>query len=504
MTATAEGPIGEMRVLILEGPRGEGKTATGLAACLTLARRVVREGRIGALPIRVGCVRDTWVNLMRTTILSIEEMGRKGLKIQWKDGKHECIVTDAVGKPLVHIYFFGLDRPEDADKLQGFVCGVLWLEEVAAAAGLDTGIPADVLALGGTSLRQPGIPWLRILVTMNSPEEEHWISTVETELEARGVKSITVKRFNIAPGEKSEHFRLLALENTDNPDQASAWEESADEFDAYRERNRELLASIGRHDLVDRLVEGKRGGVQVGEPVIVNFSKEHISKDPLQPYRALPFYRAWDQEPNPAVCIYQILPRNLGINVLGSHVMENATIEQLIKQWLLPWLAKVGLLTRGGSDLSWGRGPKGGVTWRDVGDPVFLNQQLSAGQILQQLLGTSLTPGPIEWEARRAAGIAAFERGAPGGRRFVLIEEAENEVMLQGLKGRFRYPKNQSTGRIVMSIDAAKRVSGKYSNPIDAFLYGLAVTHPAIEWLRQGMRRPAPRTQDQPKSWQGA
>ena len=504
LAATAEGPAGEMRVLILEGSRGEGKTATGLMACIELAKRVHREGRGKALPIRVGCVRDTWVNLQRTTLVSIEEAARKGIKMQWKDARRECIIQDRDGKPVVHIYFFGLDVEADTNKLQGFVMAILWLEEVAAAEGLDSGIPSSSLALGGTSLRQPDIPWPRILVTMNPPDEEHWIGNVEEELANRGLASIKVHRFLMRPGEKSEHFRTLAIENEQHQEVSEAWRESADEFDRYRERNRALLESIGRHDLVTRLVEGQRGGVQVGEPVIVNFSKEHISKDPLNIYKSLPIYRGWDQEPNPAVCLYQVLPHNMGINVLGSHVEENATMEQIIKGWLLPWMSKVGIMTRGAADSSWGRGPRGGVQFVDIGDPVFLNQQISAGQILQRMLNTSLTPGPVEWEARRAAGIAAFERGSKSGRRFVLIEESENTVMIHGLQGRFRYPKNRSTGRVVMSIEAAKRVSGKYSNPIDAMLYGFAVTHPAIEWLRQTMRRPVPPPRESPKGWQGA
>lgn len=504
--ATAEGPAGELRLLICEGPRGEGKTASGLVACMELAHRVVREGRHSALPLRVACVRDTFINLQRTTLVSIEEMGRKGVRMTWRDGRRECIVMDREGTvPMVHIYFFGLDRPDDADKLQGFVCGILWLEEVASAAGLDTGIPADVLALGGTSLRQPGISWQRILVTMNSPDDDHWIGSVETELAQRGLASIRVHRTMIPAGEKSAHFRALAQEAANDEAVSEAWKESADEFDRYRERNKALLESIGRHDLVARLVEGRRGGVQVGEPVVPNFSDEHISIEALPVFRSLPIIRGWDQEPNPAVCVFQPLPENRGINVLGSHVMENATMEQLVKQWLIPWLGRTGLLTRPRVAVtSWGRGPTSGLTWEDIGDPVFLNQQLTAGQVLQQLLGTSLTPGPVAWEDRRAAAIAAFERGAKGGRRFVLIEKDENTNLIHGLKGRFRYPKDQSTGRIIMTAEAAKRVSGKWSNTCDALFYGLAVKYPAAEWLRAGMRRPAPPPRFVPKSYMGA
>jgi hypothetical protein len=503
--AVAEGPAGELRLVIGEGPRGVGKTATGLLACVALADRIDREGRKWALPLRVGCVRDTFINLQRTTLASIEEMGRKGIKMAWRDGRRECVLYDSDGLvPMVHIYFFGLDRPDDADKLQGFVCGVLWLEEIAAAAGLDTGIPADVLALGGTSLRQPGVSWPRILVTMNSPDDDHWIGKVEDELETRGLASIRVFRVPIPGHEKAAHFRALAIETATDHATSEAWTESAEEFERYTERNRALLESIGRQDLVVRLVEGRRGSVQIGEPVVPNFSQEHISAEALPVFRHLPILRGWDQEPNPAVCIFQVLPENRGINVLGSHVMENATMEQLIKQWLIPWLGKNQLLTRGAQPTSWGRGPKGGLTFEDIGDPVFLHTQLTAGQVLMQLLGTSLQPGPVGWEERRASALACFERGAKGGRRFVLIEKDENKDLISGLSGRFRYPKDHTTGRIIMTSEAAKRVSGKWSNPCDALFYGLAVKYPAAEWLRRLTRTsaPAPR-QPPPRSFMG-
>ena len=501
----AEGDKGEMRLVILEGPRGEGKTATGLLACMELAGRVSRAGRANALPLRVACVRDTFINLQRTTLVSIEEMGRKDINLVWRDGRRECIVLDHEGlQPMVHIYFFGLDRPADAGKLQGFVMGLLWLEEVATADGLDTGIPADVLALGGTSLRQPGIAWPRILVTMNSPDDDHWIGKVEEELEQRDLTEIKVFRIMIPAGEKSRHFRALAQEAPDETISA-IWTESAVEFDAYRKRNRVLLESIGRHDLVTRLVEGKRGGVQLGEPVVPNFSLEHISREALPVFRSIPLVRGWDNEPSPAVCIYQALPEGRGVNVLGSHVEENATMEQLIKGWLLPWLGKTGLLTRPNlATSSWGRGPKAGLQWKDVCDPVLLDTQLTAGQVIQGLLSTSLTPGPVGWEDRRSAAIACFERGARGGRRFMLVEEPENKTLVQGLQSKFRCPRDQSTGRIVMTAEAAKRVSGKWSNPCDALFYALAVDYPAAEWLRKGMARPAPPPRWQPKTYMGA
>ena len=463
-------------------------TTAGIYACLELAARLAREDRGLALPLRIAVVRDTWVNIQRTTLVSFEENRAKGLPIEFREAGREAII--GFDRPYCHFYFFGLDRPDDADKLQGFACGVLWLEEVAAAAGLATGVPPDVLGLGATSLRQAGVPYLRVLLTLNPPDEDHWVLKVEEELTSRGLTHLLVHRLDIPAGEKSAHFRRLAEESSTGLE-GEDWSDAADEFDRYRERNRAFLESIGRHDLVERLVEGKTGGIQVGEPVITTFSDEHVVKEPLPIFRGLPIIRGWDNEPSPAVCFMQPLGEGRGCNVLGSEGLENSTMSDLIDSFVKPFMGQYGLMPpRAGTGFQ--RGAKGGFQYVDVVDPVLLDSQLSAGQVIMNALGTTLIPGPVAWEDRRAAAIACFNRARRGGRRFMLIEKATNDILVKGLKGRFRYPRQQSTGRVVMTIEAAKRASGVYSQPADALFYGLAWKWPAAEWLRQHQGIPAP------------
>lgn len=466
-------------------------TTSGLIACVELAARLAREGRHDALPLRIAVVRDSWVNISRTTLVSFEENQRKGLPLEWREGRHEAIVTFDV--PYCHFYFFGLDDAQSADKLQGFACGVFWLEEVAPAAGLATGIPAEVLGLGVTCLRQPNMPYQRMLITMNPPDSDAWVLRVEDHLSELNIPHIRVHHAVIPAGEKSEHFRVLAQET--GGEEAALWGMAADEFDRYRERNKVFLESIGRTDLVARLVEGQVGEVQLGDPVVPNFSPEHIAKEALPVYRTLPILRAWDNEPSPACCLMQVLPDGAGVNVLGSHSIENQHIEGFIDAWLLPFMAKYGLMPgRGQTAGGWGRGPRAGLRYEDVGDPVLLNSQLSAGQVIMAKLGTTLAPGAIDWDERRGAALACFARSASkGSRRFVLLDPTENDLLIQGLKGRFRFPRQMSTGVATMTAQAAKRASGKWSNACDSLFYGLAYRFPAAEWLRRHQRTPVPR-----------
>lgn len=338
--SVVEGPPLEHRLLILQGPRGEGKTTGGLVACVALAEDLRAKGLDAALPVKVGVVRDTWTNLQRTTLASFEENKRKGMPIEFSEGGREASIMGGGGE-LVHFWFFGLDRPEDADKLQGFTCGVYWLEEVAPAAGLATGIP-DTAMLGTTSVRQAGVP-KRTIVTMNPPDEDHWIIKVEKFLDDMNIKQVRVKRFEMIPGEKSAHFEELAAQTSG--DESMAWQMAADEFDAYRMANQAFLQAIGRGDLEARLVRGETGFAQTGEAVVPVFSKAlHVSKTPLPVYQGLEILRFWDSgTPNlhPAVVFCQAKPP-YWLNVLASRTGENVGILEFIREQVVPLQHKYG------------------------------------------------------------------------------------------------------------------------------------------------------------------
>ncbi len=294
--AFANGPVTELRLVELEGARGEGKTTAGIWCCASLAERVIADGRSSALPLKVAVVRDTWVNLQRTTVDSFIQARAKGARIEFFNQQHDCILYDDEGFALCHFYFFGLDRPDQADNLQGFQCAVLWLEEIAPAATMSAGIPAEALGLGVTSVRQERIPG-RILLTFNPPPPDHWVVTLEDTLAnipGMELQNIRIVRYVFTPGEKSAHFRALA-EEAETDEERKAWTEAADAFDNYRARNLIFLEAIGRSDLASRLVKGHRVAVQEGEALVRSFSRaHHVAKQPIQILIGIPILRCWD------------------------------------------------------------------------------------------------------------------------------------------------------------------------------------------------------------------
>lgn len=510
--ASPAAPKGQLRLLILMGSRGEGKTTAGLWSIVALSRQVLARDP-SLLPIKVGVVRDLWVNLVRTTLESFEESRRKGVPIRFFDDRRQAMISVA-GRPVCHFYFFGLDRPEDADKLQGFQCAVLWLEEVAPAAGIATGVPSEALGLGATSVRQAGVPH-RILVTMNPPDQDHWILRVENYLGSDELSDVLVERFEFVPGEKARHFSALAAE-ADTPNERAVWTEAAIETEAYNRRNRMFLESIGRTDLVSRLVEGQIAGVDLGEKVVPTFCDLHVAKDgnELEFARGYPVFRCWDPGGTPSTVWFQVIDTGRGspdVNILGSRTSVNKGMAQHILDEVLPFQQHYSVMPKVAAQPGgFGRPAKTGYLFRDIGDPSCFkpseaNSEESAGLVIEQMLGTTLEPGPVAWSARREALHAAFFRAGAGSRaRMILIDPDENQTLIAALRGRAYYPVHRSTNRIDFSVEAMKRVSGLYAQALDALAYGLAVRFPAEDWLKKAMAAPAPSVRrPQPTSWLG-
>lgn len=488
------GPVDEIRMLIARGDRGCGKTTMGIYACAALAERLM-EDKV-PLPLRVAVVRDTWTNIERTTIQSFREQAQRGVPLEITNGGKEAVLKTSDGTEFVHFWFFGLDRPDDADKLQGFSCGVLWPEEVAPAAGISGGIPQSVLGLGVTSLRQAGVP-PRILVTMNPPDKNHWILHVEKALAEMNLPHIRVRHFHIPPAEKSAHFYALSRLDPD-PESAKKWRDAAVAHERYRDRNRAFLLSIGRPDLAKRLVEGEIGDVQLGKAVVPNFSRElHVPVEPIKIVRGLEIVRGWDSGINdlhPAVCWMQVGPD--WVNVLGSRVGDNVTLEEFIRTEVWPFERHWGLV-KATKSMAGRHGARQGFTFRNIGDPAMFagdgsKSARTAAMTLENLMNEGVEPGPVEWEARRSALFSAFNRKGPGGRMLVQIDPDENEILIDGLAGRFHYPEVKATGEPIADIAAAKRASGKYSHPVDAMAYPLCIFFPAHEYFLEKQQEPAP------------
>lgn len=462
-------------VVVLYGPRREGKTTGAIARILRIAAT-----NPAACPLIVACVRDTWTNLQRTVIKTIKDGAARGWwDCEFRQQDTECLLNDG----QAHIYFFGMDRPADANKFQSFECGVLWIEEPAPAADLASGIPIDVFAMGVSSLSQAGFKG-SVQITMNPPDEDHWTVQLLDKLLELNRPEMTVGDHWIRPGE-NKHVP-----------------------EGYRVRMRLALELAGRYDLVARLAEGKVHSPKQGEPVAPGFVESgegaHVAPEPIAINPYWDTFRFWDFGLNPTCVFAQTSPMG-HFNVLGALVGVNIGIEEFIPRHVLPWQVRWGIIPRAvANPRAWGKGQRQQFKIRDIGDSAGKSREQSSSErsavkSLEKLLGTSFEPGSVEWGARRAA-IHYVLNQWRGTTRMLQIDKDEGKPLIRALRGDWHYAKSNSG---IVSRLPVKNIA---SHPGDAFGYGCDKLFPASEFLKAALReeeyRPIPAA-SVPSSWLG-
>lgn len=459
-------------VVMLFGPRGEGKTYAGYYRLLYQASRLPP----GVRPLRVAIIRDTLVNLRDSTIRTLHELEGRGIAVQWQhDQGHEAGAL--VGGGLLELRFIGLDRMAEVNRLQGLGVGVVWLEEPAPAAELSGGIPPEVFGVAATSLRQPGVVQGWIQITMNPPDEDHWTLAVADRIQTLA-PSLQASLPQLAARPMVALYRIPKGENPHYADQRRA-------------ENRLALEATGRRDLVQRLIEGQIGQVILGEPVMPEYSDSlHVAEAPLPVLRQGTLVRSWDFGLTPT-CIWSQITPSGHAHVLWAVQGVNQGLAQLLDEQVLPWEA------------DFLRGFEGAI--RDVGDRAGTqreqsNSERTAVALLESRLRAAVgphappavfEPGPVPWAPRRDALKALLSRLSRG--RPILQVDPECRLVRRALRGGWHYPKD-ALGRITPTLEAAKRASGLHDHVGHALAYLAAALFPVDEatWRPRWSRPPEP------------
>lgn len=450
------------------GPRGEGKTTTGVFATLAHAMRHSAD----LWPVRWAVIRDTWENLRITTVPSIRScVQRYGIAAEGIDLQEPKIVRlgmrlgNGVFKPIVEYNFFGLDTPDDANRLQGFEAGGAWIEEPAPAADLSSGVPEECL-LSVTSLRQQGIE-PRVQITMNPPDETHW--TIKYRDDPDAIDELLEGKIDV------DFIEIPAGENPGVTEE-------------YRIRNRAILEKMGRFDLIARLVEGKVGFVQLGVAVTPEFGPIHEARASLPIMKSVPILRGWDGGLHPTVTFAQITPLRF-VHVFYSVRGDHIGMEQHIEDNVRPWLKDMGLLK---------------YHFRDIGDPSMLdpekkNSSVSSVTAIEEMLtaspsrAASFEPGPIPIDDRVLPLRALMRRNIRGTAQFQVDPMAR--AMKRALGGGWH--RKKSPAGIVGEI-----VKDEHSEHGDSLGYITGTEFPLDKLVQR--KRPKPRPQRVPVIGAGA
>ncbi len=461
----------DSRIVWLEGPSGEGKTFSAIAAIVRHRERMVQyfERVAPNLPVRpmsVAIIRDTHVNIKTNTMKSIQR-AFPGL-FSFKDDAKKmfqagCDIADLNAwyeKPendppsWIDASLFGMDELKSLDRIQGGEYDLIWIEEPAPIlSNGNNGIREEVYlvcAARTRSTKNPddpndqGIP-KRLQITMNPADEEHWTSRQQDD---PIIDSFAIYR--IKPGEN----RFLS------------------------DLDRQMTAKIfeGRADLKARFVEGKRAKVYDGVAVTPEFNESlHVAKEWILPDPAYEVLRFWDGGLNPACVLAQITPSGR-LMFLDSILGQNMGMAQMIEHKLKYVLGRP----------RYQRIKK----WRDIGDPALVtresaNSEHSASKVIEDMLKTSFEPGVSSWEIRREA-LKYVLTQLPSGVPMVQVSPRNTEGektnwIKTGLAGGYCY-KVTPDGRVIKDVP----LKNLWSHPCDAVSH--AVAH---IWFRPKKEQPA-------------
>lgn len=454
---------------VLVGPRGEGKTVCALMTLVVYAQ----ERPPSRWPIKIALVRDTRRNLGITTAETIKEWLPVGRQSFWagKEKEPEYCVIKFDGVPVLEFYFFGCDSPQDLSRFQSFECDGLWIEEPAPAADISGGVGVDVM-LAGTSMRRSGDPI--VVVSLNPPDEDHWTAyfwqlpgysepdwTAEEQAAAAWIR----ERSEVCILPPGENVHLTAKD----PE--------------YRERNLQMLTLAGRQDLVNRLVHGLVGNVQVGEPVTPEFGPQFLVEDVPNVKPGDRLLMSWDPQANPACVLWRPLS-GVYCDVLATWQGLNMGVQQLIELLIKPWLALH-------------VPPRYHLV--HTGDPNMLkpdqsNSNVSATKVIVNLLGAQQwVSGPSSVDDRRLPLHSVLNRYQHG-RPWVRVWRPHCRILVKALSGGWHYRKDAS-GRVV----TREWVKNADSDVGEAFAYGCAYLynkHDATSAMDTTRKRMSQRARD--------
>lgn len=446
----------DAHVVIFKGAMGEGKTFAGMAGLIYHAKRC-HDANPDLKLIRGALVRDTHQNIKTSTVPDmIQEFGAF---LSFKDDFKKMMVDC---KPIpIEMDLFGIDDPASMSKLQGPQYSIIWLEEPAPIQEkANAGLPKGVFDLSiARASRQKGTT-IRVQVTQNPADEDHWTEEVANgpEILAEDPESgaqIRLAVFEAKVGENKHANPLMRAANR------AAFKDDPGKWARY--------------------VEGRAAAVSKGKPVLsaYNANIHYANRElPVVPGAlGLRFYDAWH---HPVVIVAQLVrPGQLIIH----HACQGDGIDlpSVVRTQLIPLLESPKY-----------RGKI--LEWRDIGDPSMRqpdqsNVRVVTAQVIMDQLKNipdgfmpRFEKGPTLQVNRFGPSNRALQTNLPTGTGPQILISKTAYNLHRALNGGWHW-KIDNSGNVI----GAKPVKDRDGDLGDAVTYGIARIFPDV---RRGDGKP--------------
>ena len=430
--AFAEVVAGGSTEVLLDGPRGSGKTASVPAALAALAELHARAGF--ALPLRSLWLHDSLTNASVKTGRSIESPMWGGLWALREDRR--LAVLTVGGVEMVHADFVGTQDTTSGDRARA-ECHVVAAEELIPSLDESGGIEERKYELALTSARLP--TRRKVAVCTTNPGD---VTTWPYRRWIEGGGRPGTARCPVPASDRLSPAEVASLRA------------------AFRDSP----------DLEKRLALGEWSGLKLGEVVAEGYDPEvHVSPARLIPSERHTLAIGWDGGHSPSAVIGQRVDGQVvifaALNDLKVGVLE------LIEDQVIPWLA---------TWAPWTRHTLGNLV--HVIDPSMATAgqatiRESAERTIRETLHGRIVRGPVAWSPRREAVLRVLAPRHVGGRAPLLISPSpETELLRQAFASRWYYPKT-ADGRVDRS--RPKKPNSPWADVGDASAY-------LFGWLKPG------------------
>lgn len=437
----------DAHVAILQGPMGEGKTFAGVVGLIRHADRCGRD-------IRGALIRDTHTNLKISTVPDIKEM--LGSLVSFHDDDRKMVIHTT---PKVEMDLFGIDDTASLSKLQGPQYAIVWLEEPCPIEEkANAGLPRAVFDLSIARAARQRDTILRVQITMNPGEEDHW-----TEEIIQGPRVLATDQETGAQIIKE----VLLIPYRDNSHLSSL--------------SRAANIAAFQHDEAKfkRYVQGQAAASLKGKKVTPGYNSAiHYAADELPVIPGATGVRFWDGWHHPACLVGQWVPPGRLI-IHAALRGEDAGVAEFIPEQVMPLLMQAKYRDK--------------ITdWRDIGDPSMSTPDQSTrrqttAKTVEHLLRTKFERGPTRWNSRIEPLKHALGSFASDGNPVIMVSRSAYHLH-RALNGGWHWKTNNSGNRI--GTVPVKDASAEFG---DSMSYGVAILRPVIG-LRKPQRRQNPGT----------
>lgn len=418
----------EAKEIMLDGPRGTGKTQIVAGALPVLAELQQRAGY--PVPIKLLWLHDSLTNAAAKTAESLKQPLWEGLWSLQNDSTEA--VFSIAGHAMVEALFVGCNDDKSRERLRA-ECHLTCNEELIPSLQDAGGVKEKDYGLAFSSARLKPNRRRVAISTTNPGSDDSW--PYERWIQGGG-----------RPG-----TLRIQIPWTDRQTE----EEHQNNLDSF----------IASPDLQARLAMGEWVGLQLGESVAEGYKEEwHVVSEPNKPQQGFLLGMGWDGGHSPSCVIGQDIDGQLRIYA-SLNLLKVGTLE-LIDQEVIPWLKEYA---------PWVLNTSGGfMSLVHAIDPNMATASQSsisdsAEKIIMQKLGGRIVKGPTRWAPRKEAVLKSLGPQHIKGRKPLAINPGpDTKILRKALGGRWFYPIRPDG-----SVDrtGAHKPNSPYADVGDAFAY---------------------------------